>query len=104
MSFQPIEKLSLSTALMFSHGFLYRLTPSDLPRENPFAADNAVRFSSVFSLGASYQIAKALNLGAGVLTISPRGEDGSYRQPFFNQFTTLYLDLGVDFEALLSRS
>ncbi len=104
VSFQPMEKLSFATALMFSHGFLYRLTPSDLPRANPFADPNVVRFSSVFSLGASYQIADALNLGAGVLTISPRGEDGSYRQPFFNQFTTLYLDLGVDFEALLSRS
>ncbi|MGA9523070.1 MAG: hypothetical protein WBV82_16495 [Myxococcaceae bacterium] len=103
--FQPLEKLSVTSSLMWSHGFLYALTPSDIPvRANPYANENFARFSSIFSIGASYQIFDALDVGAGVLTVSPLGEDGSVRTPFFNQFTTLYLDLGVDFEALLSRS
>jgi hypothetical protein len=107
LSFQPIEKLSVSGAFMWSHGFLYGLTPTDLPvRPNENADPTAGRHASIFSFGASYQILDALNLGAGVTTITPPSLNPTEKpySPFFNQFTTLYLDLGIDFEALLSRS
>jgi hypothetical protein len=44
----------------------------------------------------------SLTGGANTFTSYPDPSTGGNRNPFFNRNTMLFLDLGVDFEALLS--
>ncbi len=41
--FQPLEKLSVTSSLMWSHGFLYALTPTDIPVRDESARERRLR-------------------------------------------------------------
>jgi hypothetical protein len=105
ITFDPTEKLHLMANYQVSHGFLYPLTATERESNRLDAStDVSVRESSRFIVEASYDLLKALSLTLGVDTLTRQpGPDGLRQTPFFNRFTTVYLDLGLDVETLLSR-
>ncbi len=62
------------------------------------------RFALVADLGFSFQPAKPLEIRFGASTFNPQlAPDGSRYDPYFNRFTTLYLDLRLDVAALVAE-
>ncbi|MBI3183256.1 MAG: hypothetical protein HYZ28_14050 [Myxococcales bacterium] len=106
VSFEPIEKLSATARFQLSQGWLYPLAEVRLNgAENlPTTGEVGLRHTWGLVLEASYQLLPYLTASLGSSTIAPQlAPDGTRRTPFFNRYTTLYLDLGLDFEAVLSR-
>lgn len=103
------EKLAFTAT--FNHYFtqLHALTPASVPAltgEVTLGDGNGIdgRFSAVAVLDATYALTDELSLAAGVLTsASQLGPDGTYRNPFVNRFTMLYVDVLVDVERLTAR-
>lgn len=62
------------------------------------------RYALVADLGLTFQPTNPLSISIGASTFNPQlAPDGSRYTPFFNRFTTLYLDLRVDVAALVSE-
>lgn len=105
----PIEKLSLTATFNHFYTQLHALTPASVPAltgDVTLDGGNGIdgRFSAVAMLDATYALTDDLALAAGVLTSSSQlGPDGTYRNPFFNRFTMLYVDVLIDVERLTAR-
>jgi hypothetical protein len=103
-SFMPHEKVSLDVVLWLQHAWLYPLAPAQsqfLGSQGLTNTGTNVRNTTVFYLSGSYQLTKVFGLTLGAFTFT--GEpttDGNYLNPFFNRYTTLYLEAGVDVEAV----
>ncbi len=107
VSFEPIEKLSFDALIWYQHAFLYPLAP--VPAQYQGAQGLAqtgpdVRNLAIFYLSASYQITKIIGLTLGAFTFTGEPDvNGRYINPFFNRYTSLYLEAGLDVEAVVSR-
>lgn len=100
LSFQPISALSLSAQFQLVHQWLYPLPPSEWdaiafqPRD-----DTHVRYPWAFGVEAAYDlpVAKGVSVALGASTASMQlGADGVRRSPFFNRYTQLYLNVGLE--------
>jgi hypothetical protein len=103
LSMSPHGRISFSAQFLAHHGFLYPLTSAEqygLPGDQ----GQHVRYAWGFNLGASIKLFDELSLSLGSSTFAPQLTPSSTRRsPFFNRFTNLYVDLGLDLEALLNR-
>ncbi|HRE88402.1 MAG TPA: hypothetical protein PK095_04600, partial [Myxococcota bacterium] len=62
------------------------------------------RYALVADLGLTFQPTTPLSISIGASTFNPQlAPDGSRYTPFFNRFTTLYLDLRLDVAALVTE-
>ncbi len=107
ISFQPIENVSIDALFLWDHAFLYPLAPAPAQfagSQGLAVAGTDVRNLGIFYLSASYQVTKlvGLTLGAYTLTAEPY-LDGTYLNPIFNRYTTLYLEADFDVEAAAER-
>jgi hypothetical protein len=105
-NFQPHEKVSLDLVLWLQHAWLYPLSPAGSQFQGAQGLTNTgtdVRNVAVFYLSGSYQITKVFSATLGCFTFTNEpNTDGTYLFPLFNRYTTLYLEAGVDVEALAS--
>ena len=61
------------------------------------------RASIWYVFDVSLEITDYLSVSVGASTFSPQlRPDSTYRQPFFNRYTNIYVDLGLDIERLVS--
>ncbi len=103
LGFSPHERVSLSAQFLMHHGFLYPLTEDAQHGLSPEEGVNT-RYAWGFNLGASVKLTRELSLSLGASTLSAQQQpDSTLRSPFFNRYTNLYVDLGLDLEALLQR-
>ncbi len=104
LSYQPLEWLGLSVAFEHIVDWLYPLEADD-PRvswENESPTD--LRHASAFEAEVTFTPWPALAIGVGYSTISPQlAPDSTYYNPFYNRYTTLYLDLRLQIEGLVDQ-
>lgn len=102
-SYKAKPWLSLSMNAGVGMAFLYDLPDSD-QISLPTPQTTNIRY--LFISGAGATVKKIDNLAVNFGLRSVYGQlapDGSYRMPFINRFTQLYLDLGLDVAGLVSR-
>jgi hypothetical protein len=104
LSYQPLEWLGFSAAFEHIVDWLYPIEGDD-PRiswENESPTD--LRHASAFEVEATFAPIPALEIGVGYSTISPQlAPDSTYYNPFYNRYTTLYLDLRLEIEGLVDQ-
>lgn len=110
LAFSPLEKLTLDLDFQFRRAALYPLTDAAVETSVgsvpllPGELDAATRYSTWATVDLSYDVLDELSISIGASTLSGQpSTDGERRSPFFNRDTTLYLDLGLNVEALISR-
>jgi hypothetical protein len=104
LSYEPLEWLALGTGFEHIVDWLYAMDSNDpdvsLLNESP--ADQ--RWASSFYFEVTFMPIPALEVGVGYETISPQlAPDSTYYDPFFNRYTTLYVDLRVEVDGLVSQ-
>ena len=105
----PIEPLSLTFSFTQFRSALYDLTPAEVATATGTVSlgdGNGVdaRWSNFALIDATYTFTPEFSLAAGAYTFSSQlGTDGTYRNPIFNRFTSVYVDLLVDVERLTNR-
>lgn len=104
LSYQPLGWLGFSAAFEHIVDWLYPIEGDD-PRvswENESPTD--LRHASAFEVEATFVPWPALEIGVGYSTISPQlAPDSTYYNPFYNRYTTLYLDLRLEIEGLVRQ-
>jgi hypothetical protein len=107
LMFSPHERVSIAASYFMFYLRMY--PPARVPDE--FADAQGLqgptgpdwRYFNLFNLSVDVQLIKAVSLSAGAFTFTGQlGEDGRYLNPFFNRYTTVFLELGLDFEAAMS--
>lgn len=104
----PNEKVYAVLFFYFSDSFLYAPSavtgPAAASTQLDTSTDPGFRASNRFGGFLGWDFTKGYGLSLGFDTSSGQlGTDGRYRNPFFNQFTQLSLDLTVDVDEALSR-
>jgi len=104
LSYQPLDWLGFSAAFEHIVDGLYPIEGDD-PRiswENESPTD--LRHASAFEVEATFAPIPALEIGIGYSTISPQlAPDSTYYNPFYNRYTTVYLDLRLEIEGLVEQ-
>jgi hypothetical protein len=105
--FTAHERVTLTTAFLLSHGFLYGLAaaPEGVAQSNGLvlSADTGVRNLTRFDLQAEVNLVRGLSVAVGASTLSSQpGPSGRFVFPFFNRDTVLFVDFGVNVEGLLA--
>lgn len=110
LSLDITEKLSFSTSFSFLRNGLYALSDYELidgaGQKVVLEADDgvAVRHYQWFVAELSYQVLDLVGVALGVSSLyGDLASDGTYRTPFFNRFTNIYLDLSLDIDSVVSR-
>jgi hypothetical protein len=104
VAYEPLEWLALGTGFEHIVDWLYPMSfdDPDISLVNDSPSDQ--RWASVFYFEATFTPIPALEIGVGYETISPQlAPDSTYNNPFFNRYTTLYLDLRVEVDGLVSQ-
>jgi len=106
LSFQPLEKLSIDGLFLYDHAFLYPLAtaPGQFSGSQGLGGTGTdVRNLAVIYLSTTYQLTKVFGLTLGAFTFTNEPDvSGQYLFPIFNRYTVLYLEAGIDVEALAS--
>ncbi|MFT3842170.1 MAG: hypothetical protein QM723_34585 [Myxococcaceae bacterium] len=106
VSFAPLEKLSFDGLFLYDHAFLYPLaaTPGQFQGSQGLTGSGTdVRNLAVIYLSTTYQLTKVFGLTLGAFTFTTEPDvNGQYLFPIFNRYTVLYLEAGIDVEALAS--
>jgi hypothetical protein len=62
------------------------------------------RYASVWEVEVLFSPMKALKIGVGTSTLGPQlAPDSSYYNPFYNRYTTIFVDLHLDVAGLISQ-
>lgn len=101
----PTEKLMFIGYFSMSDSFLYRLSPAQAQFAGSTQLTNentaGVRYSNAFGLIANYEVTKQVGLSLSVATAGGQlAPDSTYRNPFFNRYSTFSLDAVIDIEAI----
>jgi hypothetical protein len=103
LAYEPLEWLALGTGFENIIDWLYSASfdAPDISLDNDKPSDQ--RWASSFYFEVTFTPIKALEVGVGYETISPQlAPDSTYYNPFFNRYSTLYLDLRVEVDGLVS--
>lgn len=109
VSFSPIERLEVFAMMNFVRTKLYDFDPASGKidtgaAETGASSETQVRHAQMFNIGANYQFLDYLGVSLGASSVyGDLKPDGTYRTPFFNRSTALYLDMNLDFDALYSK-
>ncbi|MGI5864653.1 MAG: hypothetical protein ACOX6T_21755 [Myxococcales bacterium] len=110
LSLDITDKLSFSTSYTFQRSRLYELSDFEFldgaGQKVVLEADHdvAVRYYQWFIAELSYQALDVVGVALGVSTLhGDLATDGTYRTPFFNRFTNIYLNLSLDIDSVVSR-
>jgi hypothetical protein len=104
LSWQPLEWLGASIGFEHYVDWLYPIAADD-PRIS-LATDSPTdqRHSSAFGFEATFTPLPSLEVGLGYETVSPQlAPDSTYYNPFYNRYTTLYLDLRLEVDGLVAQ-
>ena len=104
LSYEPLEWLTLSAAFEHIVDWLYPIE-SDDPRVS-FGVDSPTdqRHASAFGFEVTFVPLPAMELGVGYETISPQlAPDSTYFNPFYNRYSTIYLDLRLEIDGLVAQ-
>jgi hypothetical protein len=103
-----IERLYATVSVAVINSLLYPVAPATVdtlggPVDVDESADNTDhRGSMSYLLEAGYDVFDYLTVAVGVATSgSQLGEDGSYRAPFINRYSNVYLDLSLAVDGLV---
>ena len=114
LSMQFLDWLGLSASFGMMHDYLYDLSEMerhDAATNDPsyavssrMANGDDMRYTFMYGLELSVQPMKSLSLGLGASTVNPQLKpDSTYREPFYNRYTTLYLDLRFNIDGFISQ-
>jgi hypothetical protein len=103
LSWSPLEWLGVSTWFEHIVDWLYPIEEDD-PRISYQPVDATdQRHASAFGVELTFTPLPALEIGFGYETVSPQlAPDSTYYNPFYNVYSTLYLDLRIDADGVLS--
>jgi hypothetical protein len=103
LSYEPLDWLSFGTGFEHILDWLYPIEGDD-PRISLTLEDPTdERHASWFYVEATFTPIPALEVGIGYETLAPRlAPDSSYYNPFYNRYSTVYLDLRLSFDGLVS--
>ena len=83
--------------------WLYDIEADDPRLANPEEAAADTRHRSAFYAEAAFTPVPALQVALGYETVSPQlAPDSTYYNPFYNRYTTLYLDVRLEVEGLVA--
>jgi len=102
LSYAPLEWLGASAWFEHVVDWLYPIEEED-PRISyqPVEATDR-RHSSAFGVELTVTPLRALEIGLGYETVSPQlAPDSTYYNPFYNLYSTLYLDLRIDADGVI---
>ena len=104
VSARMLDWLSLSVTYGLWIDWLY---PIDI--EDPRISAETIepqnrRYASVWEVEVLFSPMKALKIGVGTSTLGPQlAPDSSYYNPFYNRYTTIFVDLHLDVAGLISQ-
>ena len=110
-----VEWLGVGANVTLLHSFLYDQDDTDtvidegtgevMPAsEQPYASDEDIRYVMVYGVEISINPIPALGIGIGAETANNQlAPDSTYQKPFFNRYTSIYLDLRLNFAGLVSQ-
>ena len=105
VAWSPLPWLGVNLQGGVISDLLYDMSPSKARFAGviPSAADGVnYRELMVYGVSAELRLHKALTVALGAETVNPQlAPDSTYRAPFFNRFTTLFVDLQVAPDKLL---
>ncbi len=99
IAWSPLSWLGINVQGGVISDLLYDMTPSKARFAGviPAAADSVnYRELMVYGISAEFRPHQALTVALGTETVNPQlAADSTYRAPFFNRFTTLFVDLQI---------
>jgi hypothetical protein len=104
VSYDPLDWFGVSVGFEHVIDWLYALDGDD-PRMSLETEPNTdQRSRSAFSAELTFTPMPALQIGVGYETVSPQlAPDSTYYNPFYNRYSTLYLDLRLQVEGLVDQ-
>ncbi|MBN2360970.1 MAG: hypothetical protein JXR83_16055 [Deltaproteobacteria bacterium] len=98
-----LDWLSLDAGFAVYVGFLYPLATSP---DVSYAVSDPVdeRYVDFYQIGVNFKPTRAVTLSVGTSTANqPRKPDGTLREPVFNRYTQLFIDLRLSTAGLLDQ-
>ncbi|MDI7268163.1 MAG: hypothetical protein QME96_09235 [Myxococcota bacterium] len=104
VSWEPLEWLEASVGFEHVVSWLYPIEGED-PRISHEAEDDTDRrYASDFYAEAVFAPWAPIRIGLGYGTISPQlAPDSTYHNPFYNRYSTIYLDLRIEVDGLVAQ-
>jgi hypothetical protein len=104
VSARMLDWLSLSVTYGLWIDWLYPIDIDD-PRISARTIEpQDRRYASVWEVEVLFSPIKALKIGVGTSTLGPQlAPDSSYYNPFYNRYTTIFVDLHLDVAGLVSQ-
>lgn len=115
LGIQFVEWLGISGSVTLLHSFLYDQDDADAGYDDAIGeyidsssgvggTDEKVRYVMAYNVEISVNPIPALGIGIGAETANNQlAPDSTYQKPFFNRYTSIYLDLRLNFEGLVSQ-
>ncbi|MBI5486834.1 MAG: hypothetical protein HY905_05850 [Deltaproteobacteria bacterium] len=104
VSWDPLEWLGVSAGFEHIIDWLHPIDGSD-PRVTFETEPNTnERQRSAFSVELTFTPIPSWQIGVGYETVSPQLKlDSTYENPFYNRYSTVYLDLRLEFDGLVDQ-
>ncbi|MBI5487014.1 MAG: hypothetical protein HY905_06750 [Deltaproteobacteria bacterium] len=104
ISWQVLDWLGASAGFEHIVSWLYDIDKDDPRISDQAEADIDARYSSAFDVELTFSPWNPLELGLGYSTISPQlAPDSTYYNPFYNRYSTVYLDLRILIDGLVDE-
>jgi hypothetical protein len=99
-----LDWLSLSATYGLWIDWLYPIDVDDPRISHQEIEPQDRRYASVWELEVLFSPIEALQIGVGTSTLGPQlAPDSSYINPFYNRYTTIFVDLHLDVAGLISQ-
>jgi hypothetical protein len=99
-----LDWLSLSATYGIWIDWLYPIEIDDPRISHQVLEPQDRRYASVWEVEVLFEPVPALRIGLGTSTLGPQlAPDSSYYNPFYNRYTTVFLDLHLDVAGLVSQ-
>jgi hypothetical protein len=104
LSWDPLEWFGVSAGFEHFVDWLYAFQGEDPSLSAGTNEDTDRRYRSAFSAEATFTPWAPIQIGIGYSTISPQlAPDSTYYNPFYNRYSTLYLDLRLEVDGLVEQ-
>jgi len=102
VSFAPIDSLEVAASGAYYTSYLHDVSESE-DVSFDVADPTDTRWATGFGVSVGYTPAPPVTITLGTSTTNPvLASDGTYREPFFNRFTLVYLDLTLNVAGLVA--
>jgi hypothetical protein len=104
VSARMLDWLSLSVTYGLWIDWLYPIDRDDPRISAQTIEPQDQRYASVWEVEVLFSPMPALKIGVGTSTLGPQlAPDSSYYNPFYNRYTTIFVDLHLDVAGLISQ-